>query len=83
MATIQSWEVSDKFWETVKPLISSPEREPKDFYKRKYSGGRKPMPHRQILKLLYMCLEPIASGKRFPKKNLAAPMPSILISCAG
>lgn len=41
MARKQTWEISDKFWEFVEPLIpSSPRLEGKD-YKRRPGGGRK------------------------------------------
>ena len=39
MAKIQSWEVSDSFWERVEPLIPKPERDPNKTYKRK--AGRR------------------------------------------
>ena len=45
MPKIQSWEVSDVFWEKVEPLIPLPKRDPNKEYKRKPGGGRKPMPH--------------------------------------
>jgi len=34
MAKIQSWEVSDKFWEKVEPLIPPSERDPTKSYKQ-------------------------------------------------
>ena len=40
MAKIQSWEVSDAFWEKVEHLIPSVERDPSKAYKRKAGGGR-------------------------------------------
>jgi hypothetical protein len=46
MVRIQSWEISDKFWEKVEPLIPPIERDPNKTYKRKPGGGRKPMPPR-------------------------------------
>ena len=38
MAKIQSWEVSDSFWEKVEPLIPAPERDPQKTYNR-VGGG--------------------------------------------
>jgi len=38
---IQSWEVSDAFWQRVKPLIPKPLRDPNKTYKRKPGAGRK------------------------------------------
>ncbi|MCG6878060.1 MAG: IS5/IS1182 family transposase, partial [Deltaproteobacteria bacterium] len=46
MGKIQSWEVSDAFWERVEPLIPEPQRDPSKTYKRKAGGGRKRMPPR-------------------------------------
>lgn len=39
---IQSWAVSDFFWERVEPLVPRPERTQVKEYKRKVGGGRKP-----------------------------------------
>ncbi|WKZ19207.1 MAG: hypothetical protein QY310_01285 [Candidatus Jettenia sp. CY-1] len=44
MPKIRSWEVSDAFWEMMKPLIPIlPKRNTGKEYKRKTSSGRKPM----------------------------------------
>ena len=45
---IQSWEVSDAFWERVNLLIPQPERDRERSYKRIAGGGRKPIPHRRV-----------------------------------
>lgn len=56
MARIQSWEVSDSFWERVERLIPEPERDTNKEYKRKAGGGRKPMPPRQIFEAIMYVL---------------------------
>ena len=42
MARIQTWEISDEFWNLVEPLIPDSPRRPNKVYKRKPGGGRKP-----------------------------------------
>lgn len=49
---IQSWEVSDAFWERVSPLIPQPERDREKSYKRIAGGGRKPIPYRRVFEVL-------------------------------
>lgn len=82
MPKIQSWEVSDAFWERVEPLIPLPEREPGKTYKHRPGGGRKPMPARRILRpsCRYCVLD--ANGGP-PRRVLEAPAPSTPISCVG
>ena len=41
MARIKTWEISDKFWNLVEPLIPKSVRDPNVVYKRKPGGGRK------------------------------------------
>ena len=42
MARTKTWEISDKLWELVEPLIPCSLRDPKKVYKRLPGGGRKP-----------------------------------------
>lgn len=42
MARIQTWEVSDEFWDLVEPLIPKSPRTEDKIYSRKPGGGRKP-----------------------------------------
>lgn len=56
MAKIQSWEVSDAFWQKVEPWIPAVERDPNKTYKRKPGGGRKPMRPRQIFEAIMYVL---------------------------
>ncbi len=41
MARVKTWEISDAFWELVKPLIPTSPRVDEKGYKRKSGGGRK------------------------------------------
>jgi transposase len=41
MARIQTWEVSDEFWNLAEPLVPASPRVPGKAYKRKEGGGRK------------------------------------------
>jgi transposase len=73
MAKVQSWEVSDKFWEKVEPLIPLPERDPTKTYKRKPGGGRKPMPARQIFEAVLFVLRTGCQWKALPKERFGSP----------
>ena len=42
MARIQTWEVSDEFWDLVEPLLPKSPRTRDKTYNRKPGGGRKP-----------------------------------------
>jgi len=56
MARIQSWEVSDSFWEKVEPLIPPPERDPNKAYERKSGDGRNPIASRKTFEaILFVC----------------------------
>jgi transposase len=50
-----SWQMSDEFWEAVKDVIPTYQRDPDKIYKRKQGAGRKPPDFRPILeKILYV-----------------------------
>ena len=68
MAKIQSWEVSDAFWEKVEPLIPAPQRDPSKMYKRKQGGGRKPIPSRRIFEAIIYVLRTGCQWKAMPKE---------------
>lgn len=69
MSKVQSWEVSDRFWEKVKPLIPPVEGNPIQSYKRKPGGGRKPMPPRQIFEGIMYVLRTGCQWKVLPKER--------------
>jgi len=73
MAKIQSWEVSDAFWEKVEPLIPSVERDPNKVYKRRAGGGRKPIPPRRIFEAILYVLRTGCQWKALPKEGFGSP----------
>ncbi len=73
MARIQSWEVSDGFWEKVEPLIPVPEREPEKTYRRKPGGGRKPIPPRKVFAAIMYVLRTGCQWKALPKERFGSP----------
>jgi transposase len=73
MTKIQSWEVSDSFWERVERLIPAPARTPEKLYKRKTGGGRKPMPPRQIFEAIMYVLRTGCQWKALPKERFGSP----------
>jgi len=72
MAKIQSWEVSDSFWEKVEPMVPKPQRDPDKVYKRKPGGGRKPMPPRQIFEAIVYVLRTGCQWKALPKERFGS-----------
>ena len=70
---IQSWEVSDAFWERVNPLIPMPERNKEKSYKRITGGGRKPIPYRQVFEGIIYVLRTGCQWKALPKEHFGSP----------
>jgi transposase len=73
MTKIQSWEVSDSFWERVERLIPAPVRTPEKLYKRKTGGGRKPIPPRRIFEAIMYVLRTGCQWKALPKERFGSP----------
>jgi transposase len=73
MPRIQSWEVSEAFWEKVAPLIPLTERNPNKSYKRKAGGGRKPTPPRRIFEGILYVLRTRCQWKALPKERFGSP----------
>ncbi len=72
MPKIQSWEVSDAFWERVQPLLPSPKRDPKKKYTRKAGGGRKPMEARRAFEGIVYVLRTGCQWKSLPKERFGS-----------
>ena len=65
---IKSWEVSDKFWEKVKPLIPKPKRDEKKTYQRRRGAGRKPMDPRKVFSAIIFVLRTGIQWKALPRE---------------
>lgn len=48
MSRTKPWEVSDKLWKQVEPLLPEPERDPSKQYQRKEGAGRTPADPRKV-----------------------------------
>ena len=70
---IKSWEVSDKFWDIVEPLIPAPERNSSKEYTRKPGGGRKPLPPRKVFEAIVYVLRTGIQWKALPKEVFGSP----------
>jgi transposase len=56
-ARLDSWEVSDAFWQRVEPLIPRrPERAPDQRFERRVGGGRKPKDPRLVFEAIVYVL---------------------------
>lgn len=73
MASVKSWEVSDKFWEKVEPLIPQVHRVTTREYKRKAGGGRKPLPARQVFEGIIYVLRTGCQWQALPKERFGSP----------
>src|SRR5512136_2817946 len=71
--TVQSWEVSEAFWQKVEPLIPTPQRDPNREYQRNVGGGRKPLPARQVLAGIVYVLRTGIQWKALPKERFGSP----------
>jgi len=68
----KSWEVSDRFWALVEPLIPKPRRDSKKLYKRKPGGGRKPMAPRKTFEAIVFVLRTGCQWKSLPKERFGS-----------
>ena len=73
MPKIQSWEVSDAFWDKVSPLVPTPVRDPNKTYRRKPGGGKKPMEPRTIFEAILYVLRTGCQWKALPKERFGSP----------
>lgn len=68
---IQSWEVSDEFWQRVEPFI--PARPVVDkIYVRKPGAGRPPKPARQVFEAIVYVLRTGSQWKALPKERFGS-----------
>lgn len=74
---IQSWEVSDSFWERVASLVPKRERSETKTYKRKAGGGRNPIPYRRVFEGIIYVLRAGCQWKALPKEQFGSPIPRL------
>lgn len=67
------WEISDSFWEAVKPLIPENVRDPKRVYQRIAGGGRKPLDSRKVFEAIVYVLKTGTQWKALPKDVFGSP----------
>jgi len=72
MSKIQSWEVSDAFWQRVEPLIPRPIRTTGKTYLRKPGGGRKPKNYRLVFEAIIFVLRTGIQWKALPKERFGS-----------
>ena len=64
---LESWKVSDAFWQRVQPLIPArPTRSPKQRYERKPGAGRKPKEPRLVFEAIVYVLRTGCQWKALP-----------------
>jgi transposase len=73
MARAKSWEVSDAFWERVKPFIPAPERDARRKYRRRPGAGRKPLDSRRVFEGIIYVLRTGCQWKALPKERYGSP----------
>ena len=69
-ARLESWEVSDGFWERVEPL--SPQRPARRKYKRKPGAGRKPKDQRHVFEAIVYVLRTGCQWKALPSERFGS-----------
>ncbi|UCZ56250.1 IS5 family transposase [Desulfurispirillum indicum] len=69
MSKVQSWEVSDAFWQRVEPLLPIQQRDPDKTYKRKPGGGRKRLDPRMAFSGIVYVLRTGCQWKAIPKEQ--------------
>ena len=68
----RSWEVSEKFWDLVEPLIPERARPRNRKYRRKAGGGRKPMEPRRVFEAIVFVLRTGIQWKALPKEKFGS-----------
>ncbi|MHB1285948.1 MAG: transposase [Leptospirales bacterium] len=73
MAKLQSWEVSDRFWERVEALIPQKQREEGRSSARRPGGGRKSLDARRVFEGIVYVLRTGCRWKTLPKELFGSP----------
>lgn len=69
---VESWEVTDEFWQRVEPLIPVRERSADKSYVRKPGAGRPPKPARQVFEAIVFVLRTGCQWKALPKERFGS-----------
>jgi len=70
---LQSWDVSDEFWNKIESCVPEKKRNSKRKYVRKAGGGRKPIPARTIFEGIVFVLRTGIQWKALPKERFGSP----------
>ena len=69
---VESWVVTDDFWERIEPLIPVRERLATKQYMRKPGAGRPPKPARQVFEAVVYVLRTGCQWKALPKERFGS-----------
>ncbi len=69
---VESWVVTDEFWERVEPLIPVRERRTDKAYVRKAGAGRPPKPARQVFEAVVYVIRTGCQWKALPKERFGS-----------
>lgn len=72
MIKLQSWKVSDAFWERAEKLLPKPKRDKTKKYKRKEWWWRKPINYRTVFEWIVYVLRTWIQWKAIPKDIFGA-----------
>ncbi len=72
MSKVQSWEVSDEFWERVEPLIPVRQRCAGKTYRRKPGAGRPPKEARLVFEGIVYVLRTGCQWRALPKERFGS-----------
>jgi len=66
--SVQSWKISDEFWEEIKDYIPKKQRDPNKHYQRAPGQGRPSLPARQVLEGIFYVLRTGCQWKAVPRE---------------
>lgn len=72
MSKVESWEVSDAFWQRVEPLIPKRQRDPHKQYRRQAGAGRPPKNARLVFEAIVYVLRTGCQWRALPKERFGS-----------